>query len=305
MSQTFDLKTIEQWLQAVITHRAGVSAGVTSEEARRNIDVSPEQIEQVVTRSNSLTATGRLAIYSHAYFGRLQECLRAEFPVLLQALGDKLFNLFTFDYLQHYPSRSYTLNRLGENFPNHLARTRPDAAAPRDARESWPDFIIELATLELAFLEVYDGLGIEGQLLPDGRIIRALPVEHVLALRPMPASCLRLFAFRYPVGPYFLAVRRKEKPQLPEPAESFVAMTRRNYRVVLHELTSSQYAFLEALDGHHIVGEALNSEFPSTGSIEKLRETVRGWLCDWANAGFFSSAEVQHSPYASLKGPNS
>lgn len=100
---------------------------------------------------------------------------------------------------------------------------------------------------------------------------------------------------RYPVGAYFLAVRRKDKPQLPEPAESFVAMTRRNYRVVLHELTSSQYSFLEALDGHHIVGEALNSEFRSTRSIEKLTETVRGWLCDWVNAGFFSSVAVQQS----------
>lgn len=293
MRQTFELKTIEQWMQAVITHPAGIPGGVASEEARRNIDVSPELIEQVVTRSKSLTATRRLAIYSHAYFARLQECLRAEFPILWHALGDKLFNLFTFDYLQHYPSRSYTLNRLGENFPSHLARTRPDAAAPSDARESWPDFIIELATLELAFLEVYDGPGIEGQLLPDVHIIRAIPAEHILALRPMPASCLRLFAFRYPVSAYFLAVRRKENPQLPAPDASFVAMTRRNYRVVLHELTSSQHMFLKALNGQHTVGEALNLQTLSAGFTAKLSENVQGWVCDCVRFGFFASVEGQ------------
>ncbi|PYS58073.1 MAG: hypothetical protein DMF74_24575, partial [Acidobacteria bacterium] len=85
--QPRDLETIERWLQAVITEPAGIIAGLASEEAQRNIDVSAEQIEEIVTRSNTLTATQRLAIYGNAYFARLQECLRAEFPVLLHALG--------------------------------------------------------------------------------------------------------------------------------------------------------------------------------------------------------------------------
>jgi len=65
-----DLETIERWLQAVITEPAGIVAGLASEEAQRNIDVSAEQIEKIVTRSNTLTATQRLAIYGHAYFAR-------------------------------------------------------------------------------------------------------------------------------------------------------------------------------------------------------------------------------------------
>jgi hypothetical protein len=117
--QPRSLETIERWLQAVITEPAGIVAGLASAEAQRNIDVSAEEIEKIVTRSKTLTATQRLSIYGHAYFARLQECLRAEFPVLLHALDENLFNFFTFEYLKYYPPRSYTLNQLGENFPRY------------------------------------------------------------------------------------------------------------------------------------------------------------------------------------------
>src|SRR4029078_11447196 len=110
-----------------------------------------EAVEQNITHSVALSAYDRLAIYRPAYLTRLQECLRVEFPVLLLTLGEELFALFTSAYLQQYPSRSYTVNRLGETFPRYLAESRPDAAEPEQARESWPYFIVELATLEIPF----------------------------------------------------------------------------------------------------------------------------------------------------------
>ena len=105
-------------MQAVITNPAGIAGGLASEIARQYIDISADEIEKVVTRSSSLTAAARLAIYSHAYFARLQECLRAEFPVLLHALGEELFNLFTFEYLKVYPSRSYNPQSYAERSPS-------------------------------------------------------------------------------------------------------------------------------------------------------------------------------------------
>ncbi len=183
-------------MQAVITNPAGVQDGLASEAARRYIDVSGDDLEQVVTRSHSLTAAGRLAIYGHSYFARLQECLRAEFPVLLHALGEKLFNLFTFEYLRVYPSRSYTLNDLGENFPRYLAETRPDGDVPPDARESWPDFIIDLATLERVFSRVFDGPGVEGRKILDAN--QLLTIRQLHEARFLPVVCLKLLSFRYP-----------------------------------------------------------------------------------------------------------
>jgi putative DNA-binding protein len=287
------LNHLQQWMQAVITHPGGFAPGLASTEAQRSIRLDANALNEVITSSARLSAAQHLAIYCRSYHARLLQCFQSMFPSLLYALGEDLFSRFAFDYLQHYPPQSYTLDQLADGFPRHLAETSPNANAALDQRESWPDFIIELATLELAFLKVYDGPGIEAQLLPESRTMGALSAEHFLALRPVPAPCLRLFTFRYPVRDYFLAARHKEMPQLPAPAETFVAMTRRNYRVALHELTSSQYVFLEALSDGHTVDQALNSATFSAAAKPELIETVRDWLSDWVNIGYFASVEVQ------------
>src|SRR5260370_25598234 len=121
-----DLEQIQRWMQAAIMHPVGVAQGIASAEARRHIDVGPDEAESVVTRSKALTALERLAIYGYAYYARLLECLGDEFPVLKHALGEELFDAFAAEYLEQYPSRSYTLFHLGLNFPRFLAETRPD-----------------------------------------------------------------------------------------------------------------------------------------------------------------------------------
>src|SRR5690242_10389600 len=121
-----DLRQIQRWMQAALMHPVGVAEGIASAEARQHIDIEPDDAERVVTRSQALTALERLAIYSYAYYARLLECVREEFPVLLHALGQEVFDAFAVGYLQKYPSRSYTLFQLGANFPRYLAETRPE-----------------------------------------------------------------------------------------------------------------------------------------------------------------------------------
>jgi hypothetical protein len=282
-----ELEQLQRWVQAVITHPGGLVSGIVSEAARRSLAVDLDALEDVVAPSATLSGAERLAIYWRSYHARLLQCFQAMFPALLRALGEELFNQFALDYLQHHPSQSFTLDRLADAFPQHLAETRPDADAPPDQRERWPDFIIELATLEWAFLKVYDGPGVEGRPLPGVRDILAMTVEQLLEMRPVRAPCLRLFAFRYPVHTYMLAVRRGEEPEWPAQADSFVAMTRRNYRVMLHELSSPQYALLQALDGRLTVAQALDRAADGNGHGHSLVATIRDWLCDWVAKGFF------------------
>ena len=281
------LDRLQRWMQAVITDPGGIRSGVASGEARASLEVDLSTLESVVTPSATLSGAERLAIYSRSYHARLLQCFQSMFPCLLRALGEELFNSFALDYLQRHPSHSYTLDQLADAFPQHLAETRPEADAAPKRRERWPDFIIDLAWLEWAFLKVYDGPGLEGRPVPDARDVLALPVEQLLAARPMPAPCLRLFVFRYPVHAYWLAARRGGDPTLPAPAESFVALTRRNYRVVLYELSAPQHALQQALDGRRTVGQALERDADSGGDGAPPIDTVRSWLCDWADKGFF------------------
>src|SRR5258708_989599 len=171
-----EVNRVQRWFQAVVMHPDGVEAGADSDEAQRLIKLAPGQLERVITRSRALSAAERLAIYANAYHTRLLECLGEVYPMLKRALGQEAFDGFAFGYLQDYPSRSYTLNELGRHFPPYLQQTRPSAhdldsesthqdSAVGDGAllENWPDFLIDLARLEWAIYEVFDGPGVEGQ----------------------------------------------------------------------------------------------------------------------------------------------
>ena len=82
-----NLDQIQRWMQTVIMSQGGAGAGVASASARKIIDVAPEDVERVVTPSRALSGLERLDIYHRAYFARLLDCLREEFPVLMHAVA--------------------------------------------------------------------------------------------------------------------------------------------------------------------------------------------------------------------------
>jgi hypothetical protein len=282
--ETDDLIRIQRWMQAVITYPSGVRAGIASEEARQGFDTAFEDVEKIVSRSKALTGAERLMIYSRSYHARLLECFRAEFPCVSHALGDALFADFVIEYLKCYPPRSYTLHDLAKYFPQFLAKTRPDAAA----RETWPDFIIDLATLERTFIEVFDGPGGEGRLLASAGQIRELDDEQFAELRLAAVPCLRLLAFHYPVLDYFNGVREKKGPLMPAPSDSFLAVNRLNYSVRFSTLSSEQYRVLAAMMSGLSVAEALTRASDATcHDRDWLAARMRAWLRGWVDAGFF------------------
>jgi hypothetical protein len=282
------LSRVQSWLQAVITHPAGIGAGVRGDVARQNFDLQVDELEKLIAPSSSLSSAERLAIYGRAYFARLTDCFRAEFPCLLYALGDELFTQFVSAYLQQYAPQSYTLHHLAKHFPEFLAESRPDAAAPPEKRESWPDFIIDLATLERAFVEAYDGQGAEALPLLSPLQILGSGNRQFTRMRFMPIPCLKLLAFRYPVRAYFAAARENRKPLLPAPADSFLAISRKDYVVRFVDLSRAQYEILKALLANLPVGEAAIQAAQVTGlAQESLNLQMRDWLCQWANNGLF------------------
>src|SRR5262249_29150212 len=160
----------------------GVEEGVASDPARQIIDVPPELAESVVTRSRALSGLERLAIYGRSYYARLLECLRESYPVLAHALGEEAFDAFAIAYLQKYRARSDRPNDLGANFRRYLRESGP----AEEQHESWSDFIIDLATLEWTYNEVFDGPGVEGQPLFDAEALRTIPPERWPEARLVP-----------------------------------------------------------------------------------------------------------------------
>lgn len=282
-----ELGVIQRWMQAVITHPGGVVAGMDSAEARSAIPVGPNDVEAVITRSRALSAVDRLEIYARAYYARLIECLRAEFPVLVHALGEDLFDEFAVGYLERYPSRSYTLNLLGAGFPRYLDETRP-------SDESWAEVVVDLANLELAVAQVFDGPGVEDRRALDFADLSAIPPERWAEARFVPVPCLRLLGLRYPIRAYYTALRDGVQSTPPARSDSFLALTRRNYVVRIHELQPREHDVLSALCEGRTVESAVRVAAETPGpDLTTLADDLRRWFHVWAVAGFFQAVELR------------
>ncbi len=293
-----ELGVIQRWLQSVITHPDGVLGGVSSQAAHGEIDVSAEEIETVILRSQALTSVERLHVYANAYYARLLECLREEFPALSHALGEETFDAFAFGYLQSYPSRSYTLADLAASFPQYLRETRPADDGDDPNADSWPDFLIDLAVLERAYSDVFDGPGVEGrELLTPERLAEITPESWPLA-RLRPAPCLRLLRLRFPVHEYVTAVRRGEapgfpQPGVPQPEDTWLVITRREFVVRRCAVSRAEFALLQMLVEGHAVAEAIErSADEIEAGADDFAALLQEWFRHWAAAGYFESIEA-------------
>jgi hypothetical protein len=290
------LDVVQRWFQSVITHPEGVEGGVDSEEAQRLIRLKRGELEAVIGRSRNLTAAERMGIYANAYYARLLECLAAFFPMLQKTLGAEIFEGFAFEYLQKYPSKSYTLDHLGGNFARFLDETRPE---PEEGEEpgavGWPDFLIDLAVLEWNINQVFDGPGVEGRSLLTAEALRSFPAERFAEARLVPVPCLRLLAFRFPVSAYYTAIRRVEEGgevPVPDPEPEHLALTRRDFVVRRYPLTPAQHALLEKILAGAPVGEAIAAAAEASGlEDDALAAELQAWFRLWVAEGFFQAIE--------------
>lgn len=264
MSEPAELRRLQRWLGAAI---AGVGP----------VDPPPGGAGAALRSTVQLPAERRLELYARSHRLRLLAAMRVTYPGLRHLLGAELFDDFALDYLRARPSRSPALQRLGEGFPEHLAATRPDADG---APETWPQLIVDLATLEWTFAKVYDAPGLEGDRLLPSAALPAEPDAAWLAARVEPSPCLRLLRTSFPVGAYLSAVRRGEEPAPPGPAASFAGVCRREFAVTLTPLAPGTYLMLDRLLAGARLGEAAAAAGLGTEEAWRL---VRAW----ADAAFF------------------
>lgn len=279
---------IQRWMQAVIMHPDGPVAGMDSPLAREAIDVDTDRIEQVVCRSRNLTGVERLQIYSSAYLARLVECLREEYPAMVHLLGRETFDSFAVAYIQSHPSTSYTLSNLSQSFPSFLRETRPSDEEGGDGAADWIDFLIDLATVERTYSEVFDGPGLENSksLSPDD--LRLLPPEEWENARLLMNPSLRLLTLQFPAHEYISQVQKKKSPDIPAREPTHLVIFRRDFIVRRNPVSARESAILAPLRRGEALGAAIEH-----GLQLKDEEPVpdpavlREWFRSWTVATYF------------------
>lgn len=227
-----------------------------------------------------LDAAACLTIYRNSYILRLRECLAQQFPASRYALGADLFNDFADSYLQACPPHSYTLYQLGDRFVNWLTQNRPDRDLPETERESWIDFMLELASYEWRLFQLHDAPGGETLPLADS----ATPEAH-WRLQPS----MELQRYRYPVAWYYHQIRAGAKPDFPAPQRIQLALLRQNYRVINYPLNPMHYQFLYSLQQGASINNTLQQLADTSGrSLDELTLSWQNEVRDgWLAAGFF------------------
>ncbi|MGZ8284316.1 MAG: HvfC/BufC family peptide modification chaperone [Allosphingosinicella sp.] len=260
------IEAVQKWMQDALVY------------PRR---VDGETVRGLFQSSPRLTAAAGLAIYQRGYFLRIASCMRGQFPALCHALGGPLFDDFVADYISDKPPESHTLYDLGRRFPDWLGENRPDRERPPAQRESWIDFMIDLARFERQVFAMFDAPGHEGR-----PFAQADTPDDRLRLQP----CFGLGAFDFPVPAYYHSVRLKQDALLPAAGRSFAALVRTDYVTRTIPLGEAQYAFLEAMAAGGGVEDGLEAaaRFLSM-TTEKVRQSWHssGDRQRWIDWNFF------------------
>ncbi|HET7292102.1 MAG TPA: DNA-binding domain-containing protein [Vicinamibacteria bacterium] len=275
------LDRMQRWMQAVVVNPGSAEAGVRSPEAQR--EVPAERIGDVILPSATLTPVERVGIYHGMYLLRMRDALAGDYPGLEHFLGDGGFLRLVNEYVQAHPSRSHTLNRLGDHLPGFVAG---HATLPRR------EFCAELARLELAVTDVFDA----PEAPPLGQdAIAAVPAEAWERARLRPIAAFRLLAFRYPVNAYLQSVRDEDHDHHPKPRlrSEWVAVFRRDYAVYRLELSKPAHDLLADLVRGERLGDAIAAALERPGRQRPSAEDLFRWFREWVSGGIFAEVRLE------------
>jgi hypothetical protein len=260
------LEQMQRWMQGYI-----VGPGASEETGLADGLVLP---------SKSLSALERLDIYRDMYLPRMEEALAIDYPALKHFLGGQEFMRLVKRYVDVHPSRSYTLNRLGDHLPEFVA-TLGDL--PKN------EFCVDLARLEFALTMIFDA-NESPSLTPDA--VRAVPQEAWERARLRPIEPFRLLAFDYPVSRYLGAVDGENDFPRIAAKKTWVVAYRRNYQVHRMDLSEPAYELLSALASGRAMGEAITAVLTHKRRRAVKESQLFEWFRDWMAEGLFQAVEL-------------
>ena len=208
----------------------------------------------------------RIRVYSDAYYLRLRDVLREDFPRSSSLFGAEQFDQVVASYLEEFPSEQPSIRHLGRALTEFLRQ-----------RKDIPKCLAGLAELEWARVEVFDAPDVECATIAELVSIRA-DAWPVLRFSTIPA--IRIWLAQYPVHQLWSGNESLEVSA----AETFMRVWRKNDFLVLHApMDERESAALHKM----ISGEpfaAICETFADLPEIDAAREAT-ALLARWLEDG--------------------
>jgi hypothetical protein len=265
MSAPLGLAALQALLYRLISAPGGVELGLSAEI------IPAGGLESIIRGDGRATSRERLEIYANAYFYRLLEALKEDYPAIVAVLGEvNLHNLIT-GYLIEYPPTEPNIYFAGRYLADFLRGDPMSGEKP---------FLADLATLERAASDVFHDLDAEPI---DPAAVRAVPPAQwpAMALRTIPAS--RLLDLRWGVDQVLRAVSDGEAWTHPEPGPRCVLVWRRELRVSYRAIDRAERAALALARGGAemaAICDAFAAEAESPDLIRAIDAMFSRWFSD-------------------------
>jgi len=146
---------------------------------------SASRLPKLIDESYGATPAARAEVYFRAYFLRLSEVLRLDFPRTHELLGADRSSFLVRDYIRAHPSRHPSVTWFGQHFADFLTRACYETP-----------WVAELAHLEWSMVEAGYASTSPTVTIAD---LAAIEPERWREITFTPVSSLRWFVTRWPV----------------------------------------------------------------------------------------------------------
>jgi hypothetical protein len=238
-----------------------------------------------VSGNARLSPVEQLEIYREQFWLRHTSSLVEDFPGLGGILGQADWEKLAEQYLREVTPDSYTLRDLGARLPEVIERA---SWLPHQA------LCLDMARLELAYIEVFDAL--DTPPLAPARLA-AIPEETFAEAKLVIAPSVRLVSVRYPVA----ALRRKlraeaesdEAVAIPDESPQLLVVYRRELRLWDMPLSQVAFTFLAGLAAGKSLGAAAELAANGPEAEAELGASIGAWLQEWTAKGLVSDVILQ------------
>jgi Putative DNA-binding domain len=222
-----------QQLQALLYRLIVAPNGVEDALAR---EAGAIDLRQIIVGDERITAAGHAGIYADAYFYRLLDALKEDFPATLAVAGaDEFHNLIT-GYLLAHPPTQPSLLYAGRYLADYLGKSSMLAR--------WP-FIADLAQLERALIESFHAADAPAL---DREAVQSIPPDDwpAIALRLHPAT--RLLRLQWRVQEILCAVEQNFEPPKATAAPVMMMVWRKQAQVSYRPVEPPEAIALELIE---------------------------------------------------------
>ena len=210
--------------------------------------------------SARLKPAEQIHLYRRQFWLRHTSSLIADSPGLTHHLGQKRWEKLVEDFLTKRAPDSRFLGKLGRLLPPFIGK---------NLKANDCQLCVELAELEWSYQQIFD----EADRMPfDFTRLNHLDESEWLQLGFEVNPALRLLQQSYPLANYRRALLKKENPSLPQAAQRFLVVYRRDERLWDREVSAPCFFFLKALKEGLNLSQACETVVNLDPSFEQVLE---------------------------------